>query len=277
MKSIYKNNELLNRDELKISIDDRSFRFGDGCFETLPFFNKTPLHLNDHIFRLKETLKVLRITIDLTHLEKNVFKLIEKSNLTTGILRIIISRGEHSSGYLPNNSEAYYLIDISPIYDIPKSVDLWKSDYVHHSGISLPNIGKLNNALLYVLSKIEAKENQCDEALILNDKNQICETSSANILWVKNNQLYIPNSSLGIIPGITLHIVKSHLEFKIIEDNFLVDSLVDAEHVYVCNSIWGIIPVKSIQPMNIKYKINTYDAIIESYKNYVNQYYQGKS
>jgi branched-subunit amino acid aminotransferase/4-amino-4-deoxychorismate lyase len=52
------------------------------------------------------------------------------------------------------------------------------------------------------MASIWAKENNLDDALILNTNNEIIEASSSNIFWLKNGIWYTPPLSSGCVNGI---------------------------------------------------------------------------
>ena len=62
----------------------------------------------------------------------------------------------------------------------------------------LSNI-KSNNSLLYVLASIYAKEKMADDAILLNEKDNIIESTNANLFVVKDEKLYTPPLTDGPI------------------------------------------------------------------------------
>lgn len=274
MNYLFKNDTLLKHEQVTISINDRSFRYGDGCFETIPFVNRKCLHLNDHLKRLKHCLEAIKISLDLSKIHEQVDQLFIKNSIESGIIRIICSRGESSEAYLPKNSKAYYLIEAIP-YDFKQSesISLFVSTYIHYSNNQIPNAGKINSALLYVLARIEAEENNCEEALLLNQDSSICEGSSSNIFFMKNSILHFPNNKEDFIEGITENIIKKITSYKIKHGIYKLSDIKQADAVYISNSVRGIIKVKSIQPINMNFNCNENDPLIREYENYVKNYY----
>jgi len=53
---VYLNGKILPIEEAKISPMDRSFLFGDGVYEVIPFFDKRPFELKAHLERLQRSL-----------------------------------------------------------------------------------------------------------------------------------------------------------------------------------------------------------------------------
>ena len=82
----------------KVSINDRSFLYGDGLFETILVRDGKIYYLNDHYSRLKKGSKLLKILIpDFKSTESSIKKCINKTK--NCIVKIIISRGDNKFGY----------------------------------------------------------------------------------------------------------------------------------------------------------------------------------
>jgi branched-chain amino acid aminotransferase len=97
------------------------------------------------------------------------------------------------------------------------------------------------------MAKIWAKENQYDEALILNQNNHIIETASANIFWIKNNITYTVPLSEGCIAGVSrqVYINKLILENNpAVEEICTLQKLQNADKIFMTNAASGISELK---------------------------------
>jgi len=239
-KYIYKNQRLILESKATISIHDRGFLFGDGIFETCKIYNGQIYDFSNHIKRLKLGLNNLKINANIENLENNSKNLITKNNVKNGILKIFISRGSGSLGYLPTN-ETKPTIIIQTLKQRPKPqfINIGISQYK----INQQNFGKTLNALTYILSKIEAVENKMFDNLLLNEKNEVAETSSANIFWIKNNQIYTTPLSSGIVAGTKRQKLLEISPFKIKEKPAKPDELLNADEIFLTNSSHLILEV----------------------------------
>lgn len=80
------------------------------------------------------------------------------------------------------------------------------------------------------------------DVIFLNTKGEVCEGAISNIIVKKNGKFYTPPLSSGLLPGIfRAHLLKNrHAREKVI---FLSD-LLDADKVFLCNSVRGLVEVK---------------------------------
>src|SRR4051812_49078958 len=102
----YVKNKFFPKDQACISIEERGFKFGDGVFETIRISDSIPYQWDLHLARLKEGIDALKIPADLANLYALSLELIRKNNVKEGLLRISVSRGIGSNGYLPTTDNA---------------------------------------------------------------------------------------------------------------------------------------------------------------------------
>ncbi|MBL0147083.1 MAG: aminotransferase class IV [Chitinophagaceae bacterium] len=108
---------------------------------------------------------------------------------------------------------------------------------------------KHNNFLPYTMAALFAKKNNCNDALVLNGYNRICDSSIANVFIVKDEIIYTPPLSEGCIAGVTAAYVIAKLQnslYKVIEKPLQINDVLNADEVFLTNSIQNIQWVKQI-------------------------------
>ncbi len=254
--SLY-NNKIIESSSLVINTDDRMFRLGDGTFQTIKIVNYKPYNLDSHLSRLQESAQTLNITHNFdNHLIKNNFiELIKLNNIKNGTLRVALSRGSGSAGYLPiNNIESsLYVTCSSPTVIERSEINVGVSKY---SAWQLPlNYCRVKNCKSqnYIQVKIEAAKSELYDNVILTDKGYISETSSCNIFWIKNERIYTPDITTYIYPGI----IRSKI-LEIINDvsigQFTIQDLINSDEIFLCNSNLLLLPVDNFFYDNEFYK-----------------------
>ena len=246
MKYLIINNKILEKKDGLISVDQRIVRFGDGVFETCRITDQKIKNFASHLKRLKSSLTELKIKTDISHLEQLYYNLIHKNKLKNGFLRISISRGVGSQGYLPKeNLEP--LIIIENIAYIPKKYDkitVGISKYKRLSQDFLPLNGKISNNLISIMARIEAEERELFDVILLNEKKEISETSSANIFWQKDNKIYTPALYTGIVAGtVREEFIKNNEVFEVTAG---IKELIDADEIFMTNVNFGILKIDKL-------------------------------
>lgn len=237
---IFQNQRLIKETQASISINDRGFLFGDGIFETCLIKNGEIKNFNAHKARIKASLQTLKFSLDISNLEKNSQKLIAKNQIKNGLLKIIISRGCGSAGYLPTyQSQPSILIQTLELRTLPKKITLGISSHT----TPIKNFGKTLNALPYVLTKIEAQEKNLFDCVMLSSKKFIAETSSANIFWIKNGKIFTAAKSCGIVSGTLRSRLLKISPVKIFEVEARISALKNADEIFLTNAAWQVLSV----------------------------------
>ena len=248
------NSQFYEENAALISVNERGFRFGDGVFETISFCNTAPYLWEYHIQRLQAGLKALRIHYEIDNLLPQAIDLLGENSLENGILRIYISRGIGSQGYLPTGNQPTIVIQVLEKPTPPtQSVDLWLSDYKKNSLQALPVNCKLSQGVNSTLAKMQAVDNNCYDALQLNLENYVSETSSSNIFWLKNGILHTPSLDCDALAGVTRRRIMEISPYKIEQGKYKISDLEKAEAVILTNSAYGIISVRSLFPQGFSW------------------------
>jgi branched-subunit amino acid aminotransferase/4-amino-4-deoxychorismate lyase len=256
MAFVILNHELVEAKKAMVSVQDRGFRFGDGLFETLRVHAGVPYQFDWHMKRLAAGLKAIHISFDTASLKKSCKILLSKNEEKDCLLRIQITRGVGSRGYLPAEHNSPTLVietmPLPPLHVTP--ISLWLSQFEKISPKALPVQYKLCQGLSSTLARIEASEHQCFEALLLNSEKHICETSSGNIFWLREDTLYTPALDCGILEGSVRAALLRLSPYPVQEVRVGVDALAQAEAVCIGNAAWKLLSVEALQPTRIHWQ-----------------------
>jgi len=242
---IFLNDQIIKRLEANISVDQRGFLYGDGLFESCKIFNSKIINFSSHLDRLSKGLKYLKF-IDNDELIKVIIDnsqlVINKNNCNDGMLRISVSRGIGSDGYLPkNSSKALIVIETKDKINYPEIVKIGVSNY-NPAGFFF----KSQSALTYVLTKIEASFQGLFDNILINNNGNICETSSANIFWIKDQQIFTSEDQLGIVLGCIRKKICESKIFNVKKITAKLEDIIDADEVFLTNSSYIVLGVNSI-------------------------------
>jgi branched-subunit amino acid aminotransferase/4-amino-4-deoxychorismate lyase len=247
-KYIFKNHQLIEEKQAQISVLERGFLFGDGIFETCKIFDEKIYDFKAHETRLKAGLKALKFSAEISDLEKKSLQLIKKNKIKNGILRISITRGTGSLGYLPTyESKALIIIQTFEERKITaKKIILGVSSIKKPASDSLPFFCKTNQALPSILCKIEAQEKKFFDCIMLSKENFISETSSANIFWVKNGKIFTPSKACDCLPGTIRAKLLKISPIKIKEVKAKISDLKKADEIFITNSSFLVLPADEV-------------------------------
>lgn len=246
----YIKGEWVKESEARISIDERGFRFGDGVFETIRVRDSIARHLALHLQRLAEGLQAIRIAEPAENLTEISTEILRRNAVTEGVLRISVSRGIGSRGYLPTvSAPPTVVMETLPLPVIQtQPLTLWLSS-LPKINAGLPVQYKLMQGLNSTLARMEAADHGCDEALMLNSSGNICEASSASIFW-RDAQgiIHTPALECGVLAGISRQILLERWQDKVQQRHYPLDALRHAHSVMITNAITGPRAVTALHP-----------------------------
>ena len=245
------NRELVPAHLAIIKAGNRSFRYGDGIFETIRIANGKIQFYEQHFRRLIASMDAVKLEgspgFTDRWLRSEIEKVAQKNNVRHGArVRLTVFLGE-GGFYAPRTNAAEFIIECEPIeqnvFELNVkgyNVDIFP-DYKRTMN-RLSNI-KSNNALLFVLAGVYRRQNNLDECIILNTNFSIAESISSNIFAVKNGVLYTPPITEGCIDGVmrqqVIAIAKNN-KIAVYEVPLAMNVLLNSDELFLTNAINGL-------------------------------------
>ena len=237
-----------------ITPDNRSFRYGDGLFETVKVVNGVMQLRDYHFQRLFDGIKLLQFEIpphfNPTYLETKIAALCKKNQHdTTARVRLTVFRG-NGGQFDPSNLQPNYVIQswpLDPVNELNSNglvIDVYPD--VEKPCDVFSNV-KSNSFLPYTMAALHAKKIKVNDCVLLNTYKRICDTSIANIFIIKDGLVTTPPLSEGCIAGVTRRFLVDrmpHWGFNVAEQPLNISDLENADGVFLSNAIKGIRWVK---------------------------------
>jgi len=201
---VYLNREWVDSRDARIPLNEAGFLRGDGVFESILVENGRVIRLEQHLERLFEGVRQIRITSKETQdeIKTLIHEYIRRNGLSDHVIRLIITRGVYDA--LPWNyqGENSLYITHTPRPEIPESpvrvVFLNETSYpiirIHPAVKSLNYLGNM-------LAKMDAHAQGAFEPVLYNKDRYITEGGIRNVFFVKEGTLLTPSLELGILPG----------------------------------------------------------------------------
>ncbi len=278
--------------EASISPLDRGFLYGDAIYEVWRTCDHCIFGFEDHWARLENTAQGIgfKLPFDkqtaLSEVRKTTSCYRQKMEYDGDLyIRLQITRGGGTIGLFPKFADtANWVILVKPVHDFTEKelnagMTITLVDYPRRNPIeSLNPALKTGNYLNNILGIRQAEARGTTEALFLNLKGEITETSVRNIAFVINEEIVTPPLSAGILSGITrlifLRDIAPKLPFKVTEKTLLPSDITLADECFLLSTTQDIQPVASIDnkqfalgPHTITRKLKT--AFAEYIRNYV--------
>lgn len=240
---IFLGNKLVDEADAKISVFDHGLLYGDGVFEGIRVYSGKVFLQQQHIDRLYESAKAIRLTIPMKPAEliAAMEATVKANNLTDGYIRLVVTRGAGSLGLdirKTSNPQVIIIADTITLYPpetYTKGMHLVTASTIrNHSAALSPRIKSLNY-LNNIMARIEGTDAGMVEALMLNHKGEVAECTGDNIFIVKNNVVRTPGRDAGILEGITRNAVMDLAR----EANYVVEECSMTRHdLYVADEMF---------------------------------------
>ncbi len=224
---------------------NKSFRYGDGFFETMKWRGGKPLLADDHFERFFSTARALGYQVPaLLKKERLLDEMAQliKKNAAEKLARIRLTAWRGEGGLLEGDDTLHYAIECWPLDEA--------MDQFNENGLVIgiyPEARKAadafsryktNNFLAYSLAARHAKAMRWNDALLLNTGGRLVDSCIANLFIIKNEKIITPALSEGPVDGILRRQLLRH--FPIAEASLQPEDLETADEIFLSNAIRGI-------------------------------------
>ncbi len=237
----------------QISIADRGLQYGDGCFETIAVQQGQALLWDRHIQRLVSGCQRLGINASVIADELSVDAKKIITSTMDGVLKIIVTRGAGERGYrLDNTQRPTRIVTFGPSPQYPKDyrcegIAMRLCDTRLSENKTLAGIKHLNR-LEQVLARSEWQD-QYQEGLMLNQAGQVIEGTMSNVFVQIGDEVITPLLNHCGVAGVMRSVIFDKLSDKNIicqQRQLELQTLYEADAIFICNSIIGLWPVISL-------------------------------
>ncbi len=245
---VYYNNDFYDENDVNISTQNRSFRYGDGLFETIRSFEGKVPFLAFHLSRLFKGAEVLNMEISysMNEIQSILNELLIRNEIKNGRIRLMLFRA-NGGLYLPETNKAELFVEVAGLdQDFFQLNETGKKLGIY---TEVPKVGsaisflKTNNCLAYIQAAIFAKNQSFDTCILLNEKEHLADTIYSNIFMVKEGYVFTPPLSDGGVGGTMRGIILQLLEnadFEVFQNSLSVRDIEVADEIFLTNAIKGI-------------------------------------
>jgi branched-chain amino acid aminotransferase len=247
---LFYDGELLRDDKPLITAGNRGLRYGDGLFETMKALHGR-IHLEQyHFARLFNGLQVLQFTLPswftAQYLAGQVQALCLKNDHPVARVRLMIFRGDGGL-YDPENHFPHCIVQTMPLekagFELNENGLLTGIYPTARKSIDGLASLKSNNYLPYIMAALHTKQQQWNEAILLNSAGRICDATIANVFIVKGENIYTPPLSEGCVAGVMRQWLIEKLQssgYQVIESAIEIADIAEANELFLTNAIQGI-------------------------------------
>jgi len=254
---VWLNGKMFDKTDACLSVFDHGTLYGDGIFEGIRIYNGRIFQCQNHIDRLFESARKIRLPIEQTKQEivDAMYETIEANDISDGYIRLVVTRGAGTLGLNPFKCSRPGMFIIADsivlyppeMYDNGMAVIIAKTVRVSPDMLD-PSI-KCLNYLNNICAKIEAIDAGVAEAIMLNAEGNVAECTGDNIFIVTGGQVITPDTDSGILVGVTRGVVMRlarEMGLTVVERAVTPDELRSADECFLTGTAAEVIAVTKI-------------------------------
>lgn len=235
--------------EQRIDASDRGLHYGDGIFTTLRVRDGRAALLDRHLARLRADSARLGLPApDEIELRAEVARVC--AGVARGVLKILITRGSGGRGYRPPQpAQTTRIVQLHPW---PEEITGERVLRICTTRLSAqPRLAGVKhlNRLEQVLARMEWDDRAIADGVMLDDKDRVIETVSANLFAVFGTALVTPRLDRCGVRGVmrdTVRELARNAGIVVDERDLHRDTLAQAREVFTTNSVTGLRSVRRI-------------------------------
>jgi branched-chain amino acid aminotransferase len=266
-EKIWMNGELVDWADARIHVGSHGLHYGSGVFEGIRAYEtdkgSAVFRLTDHLERLHNSAKLLHMELPFTveELRASCHRLIAVNGLPECYLRPIafFGYGELGVSALGNPVDVVIMSWPWGAYlgeeGLAKGISAKISSWTRIGPNVIPHVAKATGVYLNsMLAVTEANRAGYDEAILLTAEGFVADGSGENVFIVKNGELYTPDLSTSILPGITRDTViqiAQDLGYRVHEKALIRSDLYLADEAFMTGTAAEVTPLRSVDDVEI--------------------------
>ncbi len=204
-RNVYHNDRMLPIEQARLSPGQAGLLSGWGIFTTLRVFHGEPFAYERHWIRLQKDASRIRLPFpfEADRVRAQLAELLRANHVVEGTVRIYFIYNKiglwQSDEIAPQVDMLFYTADLPPHHE-PGRLDL--REHGRHAASPLAGV-KVTSWVNNLWSLAEAQARGYNEVVLLNERGEIAECTSANIFCVRAGKVLTPPLSSGCLEGVT--------------------------------------------------------------------------
>ena len=249
---------------------------GWGVFSTLRVSHGVPFAFERHWERMKRDAAVLKVPFpdDPGPVRAGLVRLFEANQAYDATLRMVVVRNRGGIWEGPTDRPFDVIALTTGLKDWGGGVKLAVQEQARHSESRFRGVKMLSWALNLVTLET-AKDRGFDEAVLLNERDEVAECTSANIFAAKGGRVWTPPLSSGCLPGVTREVLLGEVKAEGIaigEKTLSLRDLEEADEVFITSTTRNLLPVVSIEGRALPRPGAVRDVLKAALESYIDAY-----
>jgi branched-chain amino acid aminotransferase len=276
------NGQLRDTADLVISPGQTGFMTGWGVFSTIRVYEGVMFAWERHFARMQHDAQKMRVPFpkDPAELEAQLYQLIRANEATSATLRVNVIRNHgglfQGHGPMPEYDVVAFT---AQVYQWHETCRLGLIPHGRHAANEFAGV-KYTSWAQNLTWYERAHDQGLDEYVLLNERGEVAECTSANIFVAQGGQVFTPPLSSGCLPGVTRAVLLQEITptngVRVTEKTLLPSDLESADEVFITSTTRELLPVVEVSGLKLKGGRTICDALVLELKSYVAAYLDGR-
>ena len=274
---------LLHNDEIRdagdrlVSPGQVGLLNGWGVFSTIRVYDGVMFAWERHWARMRRDATLMRVPFpEATEwLEQRLIKLIDANQAWNSTLRVVVVRNRGGMWEGPAATREFDVVaftaDVNPWGETVRLGIVPNARHAANEFAGVKYLSWSQNLTWYE----RAHEKGLDEVILLNERGEIAECTSANIFTVEGSNVWTPPLSSGCLPGVTRAVLLEEIHadgISIAEKILSPADLEKADEVFITSTTRELMPVAMVEGLRLRGGRATVDKLQAAFSRYVNSY-----
>jgi branched-chain amino acid aminotransferase len=276
-RHILHNGVIRETSEAALSAGQSGLLSGWGVFTTLRLADGVLFAFERHWARIQRDAAAFHIPIpdDGLQVRRELLELVEANQLRNATVRLVIVRNGPGMWADPSVGRPSDVIALTA--DSKEWGDSVKLTYVRDARhAACPFAGTKILSWAMNLAWFESAQSRgFDEAILLNERGEVSECTSANIFIANGSQVWTPPLSSGCLPGITREVLLGGIHLPGItigEKTLMPADLESAGEVFITSTTRNLLPVLQIEDQKVGRSAHARQVLDQAFSEFVKRY-----
>ncbi|MGH9662428.1 MAG: aminotransferase class IV [Bryobacteraceae bacterium] len=250
---------------------------GWGVFSTIKVIDGVLFAFERHWARMQRDAALLRVPMpaDPEPVHAALLKLVKSNQASNATLRLVVVRNGGGMWEGPPTGRPSDVIALTaPLKEWGSGVKLTVVPQARYAASVFAGTKVLSWSQNLTWLE-EAQSRGFDEVILLNERDEVAECTSANLFAARGSEVWTPPLSSGCLPGVTRDVLLHEVHCEgtpILERTLTVSDLDSADDVFITSTTRELLPVLSIDGRTLRHSGQARETLQRAFSAYVNRY-----
>jgi branched-chain amino acid aminotransferase len=271
------NNNILDAHEKSLSAGQVGLLNGWGVFSTLRVAEGVPFAFERHWERMHRDAAKMHVPFptEREDLRAQLLRLIEANSAWNATLRVMVVRNKGGLFEGPDLERDFDVLaftkDLNPWGSSVRLTLKPNARFAANEFSGCKILSWSENLTWYE----EAHQSGFDEAVLLNERGEVSECTSANIFAANGGEVHTPPLSSGCLPGVTRELLLDVVRVpgvRVSERTLKPQDLERADQVFITSTTRDLLPATFIEGLAVNNRGNVVDPLVQALEEYRKDY-----